>query len=100
MNTNLFITIINQNMATIKTTIHNILSPVFKKNLFYPLETVSYSTKLGRWKIENNNKLVHCKIDQANEDHCGCCVNEFKTEVKVDDSIDKKNEEYLIPYCM
>lgn len=76
-------------MSTIRKTITNIISPMF-------LDTISYSTKLGRWKIEKDNKLINCKIDQANEDHCGCCVNEFTDQVKLDHSIDKQNEEYIV----
>jgi len=28
---------------------------------------------LGRWRIENCNKLMNNKIDLSNEDHCGPC---------------------------
>lgn len=28
---------------------------------------------LGRWKIENCDKLMNNKIDLSNEDHCGPC---------------------------
>jgi hypothetical protein len=28
---------------------------------------------LGRWLVEKDVKKIHIKIDQANEDHCGCC---------------------------
>jgi hypothetical protein len=28
---------------------------------------------LGRWKIEDCNKMTNYKIDLANEDHCGVC---------------------------
>lgn len=52
------------------------------------------SPKLGRWKIDYNQSIIHHKIDQANEDHCGCCINEFN------DKDDKEDEEYMIPYCM
>jgi hypothetical protein len=31
------------------------------------------STKLGRWNLHYDPKIVHSKVDQANEDHCGCC---------------------------
>ena len=48
----------------------------------------------GRWKRENQKHLVYIKVDQANEDHCGCCFpikkNKF-TEIE-------KNE--LVYYCM
>jgi len=29
--------------------------------------------KLGRWQLHYDPKTVNSKIDQANEDHCGCC---------------------------
>ena len=28
---------------------------------------------LGRWRIEDCNKMTNYKIDSANEDHCGVC---------------------------
>jgi hypothetical protein len=31
------------------------------------------SIKLGRWNLHYDPKIVHSKVDQANEDHCGCC---------------------------
>jgi hypothetical protein len=31
------------------------------------------TTKLGRWNLHYDPKIVHSKVDQANEDHCGCC---------------------------
>jgi len=40
------------------------------------------STKLGRWNLHYDPKIVHSKVDQANEDHCGCCnaiIQENKT---------------------
>jgi len=30
-------------------------------------------TKLGRWQLHYDPKVVNSKVDQANEDHCGCC---------------------------
>ena len=38
--------------------------------------------------LNKNNK----KIDQANEDHCGCCVNEFNNNT------DNNTDKYLIYY--
>jgi len=32
------------------------------------------SVVLGRWGIQYDPKIIRIKIDQANEDHCGCCV--------------------------
>lgn len=31
------------------------------------------TTKLGRWQLHYDPKVVNSKVDQANEDHCGCC---------------------------
>lgn len=59
-------------------------------------EYYSPSPKLGRWKIDYNHSVIHCKIDQANEDHCGC-INEFD---KKDNEEKQKEEEYLLPYCI
>lgn len=59
--------------------------------------------KLGRWNIQYDNHIIYKKIDQANEDHCGCCVNEFSSEVKKEDNGDVTKditEEYMIPYCI
>ena len=40
--------------------------------------------KLGRWSLVRDAKIVNRKVDLANEDHCGCCVEESnkKTENK------------------
>ena len=54
----------------------------------------SYQPKLGRWTIQYDEKIIKRKVDQANEDHCGCCVNEFEE----DDY--QEYQEYLRPYCM
>ena len=58
--------------------------------------------KLGRWSIQYDNNIIHRKIDQANEDHCGCCVNEFVSgeDIDVNEENPKEKEDYLIPYCM
>ena len=37
------------------------------------LSPVTPSTKLGRWNLHYDPKIVNSKVDQANEDHCGCC---------------------------
>lgn len=51
--------------------------------------------KLGRWSIQYENHVIYRKIDQANEDHCGCC--EFTSH---EEPLDPTEEEKLIPYCM
>ena len=35
--------------------------------------TTTTTTKLGRWQLHYDPKVVNSKVDQANEDHCGCC---------------------------
>ena len=85
------------------------------RGVSFPQRRVSYHLtesspdgfpKLGRWNIHYDERLIHRKIDQANEDHCGCCVNEFKQKEQGDEQVDlneekeEKDEEYLIPYCM
>jgi hypothetical protein len=62
---------------------------------------------LGRWGIQYDEKVIDRKIIQANEDHCGCCVD----VVVVGDETKKNNkkkstvqyeqmEDYLVPYVM
>ena len=36
-------------------------------------------TKLGRWQLHYDPKIVNSKVDQANEDHCGCCHDQYQT---------------------
>ena len=66
---------------------------------------------LGRWGIQYDPKIIRIKIDQANEDHCGCCVPPETTEsavaaAKVGGETTKtktryeKIQEYLLPYVM
>ena len=52
--------------------------------------------KLGRWYINYTPQIVHIKIDQANEDHCGCCsLNEIVcSPVKI------VEDSYLEPFVM
>jgi cytochrome c553 len=81
--------------------------------------TNTTATKLGRWQLHYDPKVVNSKVDQANEDHCGCChePSQMKKEKilhqkqkwqerqrrsytqkqlqKISDS-----EEYFIPYVM
>jgi hypothetical protein len=67
------------------------------------------SVVLGRWGIQYDPKIIRIKIDQANEDHCGCCVPPAADVVKVvgaDTAKTKtktryeKIQEYLLPYVM
>jgi hypothetical protein len=68
---------------------------------------------LGRWGIQYDEKVIDRKIIQANEDHCGCCVNvrsenpknereEAPTSAKKNSRVMRyeKMEEYLLPYVM
>ena len=38
--------------------------------LFRPTTTMP---ALGRWRINYTPEVLTLKINQANEDHCGCC---------------------------
>jgi hypothetical protein len=77
------------------------------------------SVVLGRWGIQYDPKIIRIKIDQANEDHCGCCVpppppaagspvvgtettntntnTNTKTKMK---TRYEKIQDYLLPYIM
>jgi hypothetical protein len=48
---------------------------------------------LGRWQLAYIPQIINKKIDQANEDHCGCCQVQEHMIVKVD-----KSDEYLEPF--
>ena len=75
------------------------------------------TTKLGRWQLHYDPKIVNSKVDQANEDHCGCCheniqprkqeLQKKKWQEKQQRSYTQKqlqkyseSEEYYIPYVM
>jgi hypothetical protein len=80
------------------------------------------TTKLGRWQLHYDPKIVNSKVDQANEDHCGCCHENIQTRKKEKEQmlLQKKkwqekqqrsytqkqlqkyseSEEYYIPYVM
>jgi hypothetical protein len=32
------------------------------------------NVNLGRWHLNYDPKIIYSKFDQANEDHCGCCI--------------------------
>jgi hypothetical protein len=67
-------------------------------------------TKLGRWHLHYDPKIVNFKVDQANEDHCGCChENENNQTMKQDQMLRQtqkqmqkysESEEYYIPYVI
>ena len=37
--------------------------------------TIEYS-KLGRWALVRDDKIINRKVDLSNVDHCGCCIEE------------------------
>ena len=69
---------------------------------------------LGRWGIQYDPRVIDCKVFQANEDHCGCCVVPTKEEVAVavpahlEESstrtkalvVISQEESYLVPYVI
>jgi hypothetical protein len=55
---------------------------------------------LGRWGIQYDPKIIRIKIDQANEDHCGCCVTGDKALHRIETTVDTPLEEYLLPYVI
>jgi hypothetical protein len=84
------------------------------------LLTTTPPTKLGRWHLHYDPKIVNSKVDQANEDHCGCChapTHQYQT-IKKEQLLHQKkkwqqrihtqkhlqeyseSEEYYIPYVM
>lgn len=59
---------------------------------------------LGRWGIHYDQKIIDCKVFQANEDHCGCCID-VKIKTSPNEAVEKgvrreKTEEYLLPYVV
>jgi hypothetical protein len=53
-------------------------------------------TKLGRWKIDHDVKIINIKIDQANSD------NSDNGEIYFESVAEKEKEKnkFLAPYCM
>jgi hypothetical protein len=90
----------------------------FIRRILKPTST----TKLGRWQLHYDPKIVNSKVDQANEDHCGCCGEQMhqrdqreqvkqmkdkqqkqKWQEKKQQALMKKyheSENYYIPYVM
>lgn len=62
------------------------------------VRTISKGTSpnpsLGRWLVEKDSKKINIKIDQSNEDHCGCCSSMVKIEPNPIDDL----EEYYKPF--
>jgi hypothetical protein len=66
----------------------------------------SFYTKLGRWKIDHDLKIINIKIDQANKDNSDT-YNFEKDFVKKNPPVKDENNElkelkddFLLPYCM
>lgn len=73
----------------------------FLKRFYNPCIT----SMLGRWSLHYDQVTVNIKIDQANEDHCGCCVVPTKITIPSPPKLNKQflihdasNEEYIVPY--
>jgi hypothetical protein len=80
------------------------------------LMTNTPTTKLGRWQLHYDPKIVNSKVDQANEDHCGCCHENIQPMKKEKEQMLRpkqqrsytqkqlqkysESEEYYIPYVM
>ena len=72
--------------------------------------TAAAAPVLGRWGIQYDQRIIDRKIVQANEDHCGCCVDVRAENPKkeTDEPANmkshvvryEKTEEYLLPYVM
>ena len=59
-------------------------------------------TLLGRWNHLTCKKQLTNRVRQANEDHCGVCVKNYreKNHVKKKVNHSKNDEEYLRVFCM
>ena len=76
-----------------------ILGLIARASSSYPVSRAATApVALGRWGIQYDQKIIDCKITQANEDHCGCCVVDYPK--KETQSTYEKTEEYLVPYVM
>jgi hypothetical protein len=53
---------------------------------------------LGRWALQYDQRMIDCKVFQANEDHCGCCATVAIVSVDNNVKVDEKEDEYLMPY--
>lgn len=53
---------------------------------------------LGRWNIQYEPKIIHFKVDQSNEAHCGCC--QMLPDPKNKEQTQKEQDEYLLPYTL
>ena len=61
----------------------------------------SLYTKLGRWKIEHDVKIINIKIDQANRDNSGTYNFEKEVVKEVNKEFNKElKDDFLLPYCI
>lgn len=61
----------------------------------------SLYTKLGRWKIEHDVKIINIKIDQANRDNSGTYNFEKDTVKEPHKEFNKGvKDDFLLPYCI
>ena len=95
----------------------------FIRRMLKPAATnATTTTKLGRWQLHYDPKVVNSQVDQANEDHCGCCHEPAQHQsLKKEQMLHQKqkwqekqrrsytqkqlqkisdSEEYYIPYVM
>ena len=62
------------------------------RNIFSKTYKPITNNQLGRWNIIYEPKIINCKVDQANEDHCGCCSNHF--EIRENKNISNTQVQY------
>lgn len=55
----------------------------------------------GRWALHHDSPKQFRKVDQANEDHCGCCSTSFESNPSNPSNLSKTvDDAYLLPYCV
>lgn len=59
-------------------------------------------TKLGRWEVDHDLKIINIKIDQANRDHSGTFFEKdtIKDKIKEPELNKELKDDFLIPYCI
>lgn len=82
----------------------------FIRRMLKPVANATITTtKLGRWQLHYDPKVVNSKVDQANEDHCGCCHEPSQANVASEAKMAytqkqlqkfSDSDEYYIPYVM
>ena len=71
----------------------------FRSSIPFQRPNISY-TMLGRWNREPLVKAMYIKIDQANEDNCGCCNQTYKDQIKEKQDYEDFDDNLLKYYCM